>query len=740
VGKKTAGIQFVFLPLLGAAVAQDPGWPRELTRPEGKLIYYQPHFDEWPDFQKLQGRLAFLLTPQGGKATVGLASVDIETEVDISTRTVLLRNPKILETRFPSAGEDEAAKLDPLLKSFISSGATMTISLDRAIAATDKRKATPAAGIKNDPPPIFISYVPSILLIVNGEPVLTPIPNTNLEFMVNSNWPLFSDKSDDRPKYYLLVENQWLESAAVESGWKKARKLPKDFSKIPKEANWDDVRKALPAKNGSRPAPSVFYSATPAELVVFGGPPVYEPMPGTRLSHATNTENDVFFQVETKTFFILLAGRWFRASSLQGPWAFASADLPADFTAIPSGSPAGRVRVSVPGTPEAADAVLLAQVPNRAVVNRHEVESKVKVIYDGEPEFKPIEGTPLSYASNTQERVVKTSEDQYYLCFQAVWFVSTTPKGPWKTAESVPKEIYTIPPSSPIYNITYVTQSTMSDGDIEAAYTAGYVGMYVAGGTLYYGTGWYYPPYMYYGYYGYPIYRPYPYTYGAAVGYNPYTGRYGAVGGVYGPYGGAGWGATYNPSTGTYARGATVYGPGGSRTAAQAYNPYTGTYAATRQGSNPYSQWGGSVVTRGDQWAATGHVTTGAGTVGGIRTSGGGAAIGATGPGGNGVLARTGSGDVYAGKDGNVYKRNADGGWQKYGNGGWSNVNTPAARSESQSGATRQPEQIQNLNREWQNRERGAAQTQRIQQMDRSGWSSHAGTSRAGMRGGGRRR
>jgi hypothetical protein len=146
------------------------------------------------------------------------------------------------------------------------------------------------------------------------------------------------------------------------------------------------------------------------------------------------------------------------------------------------------------------------------------------------------------------------------------------------------------------------------------------------------------------------------------------------------------------------------------------------------------------VVTRGDQWAATGHVTTGAGTVGGIRTSGGGAAIGATGPGGNGVLARTGSGDVYAGKDGNVYKRNADGGWQKYGNGGWSNVNTPAARSESQSGTTRQPEQIQNLNREWQNRERGAAQTQRIQQMDRSGWSSHAGTSRAGMRGGGRRR
>ena len=46
--------------------------------------------------------------------------------------------------------------------------------------------------------------------------------------------------------------------------------------------------------------------------------------------------------------------------------------------------------------------------------------------------------------------------------------------------------------------------------------------------------------------------------------------------------------------------------------------------------------------------------------------SGGGEAItrNTPGPGGGGV-ARTGSGDVYAGRDGNVYKKDAGGGWSE---------------------------------------------------------------------------
>ena len=144
---------------------------------------------------------------------------------------------------------------------------------------------------------------------------------------------------------------------------------------------------------------------------------------------------------------------------------------------------ASRVLVSVPGTNEANDAVLLAQIPNTVIVDRAKAEAEVQVNYDGQPEFKPIESTSLSYASNTQDKVIKVG-DLYYLCFQAVWFMSTSPTGPWKTADSVPKEIYTIPTSSPVYNVTYVTQTTTPSGETEASSTAGYLGMFIIGAAV----------------------------------------------------------------------------------------------------------------------------------------------------------------------------------------------------------------------------------------------------------------
>ena len=145
----------------------------------------------------------------------------------------------------------------------------------------------------------------------------------------------------------------------------------------------------------------------------------------------------------------------------------------------------------------------------------------------------------MEYATNTLDKVIKVG-DVYYLCLQGVWFMSSSPNGPWTTATSVPQEIYSIPPSSPVYNVTYVTQSTVPDGTIQSSYTAGYFGTFIAGAALgailANGTGYYYPPYYGYPVGGYPIYHPYACTYGAGAYYNPYMGAYGVARGVYGPY------------------------------------------------------------------------------------------------------------------------------------------------------------------------------------------------------------
>ena len=92
-------------------------------------------------------------------------------------------------------------------------------------------------------------------------------------------------------------------------------------------------------------------------------------------------------------FYYLVAGRWFKAASLDGPWTFATPTLPEDFKKIPVEHPRSRVLASVPGTPQATEAVLLATIPRTARVNKKELKAPDVVYAGGKPEVKPIEGS-----------------------------------------------------------------------------------------------------------------------------------------------------------------------------------------------------------------------------------------------------------------------------------------------------------------------------------------------------------
>jgi hypothetical protein len=773
--KRFTLVSMLICTFVTVSLAQDPGWPRQKTSPAGKLVYYQPQVDEWNNYKDLNFRMAFSLTPTGGKQVVGVMTVHGKTDVNVDARTVLLSNPVIADTNFPSLDAPTADQMDQLVRTFLPPNASVVISLDRLVASVNKSKQAPTVPVRNDPPAIFVSNKPAMLVQVDGEPVLAEVKDTKMQFIVNTNWPIFFDKSHSN--YYLFTGKQWLTSPSLNGPWLITATLPKDMSKVAKDPQWSGLAKAIsPPATGSGAAPTVFYSTGPAEVILFQGQPVYSRIPGTQLVYANNTDADLFVYGPTQQYFYLAAGRWFSSTNLQGPWTYITPNLPVDFAQIPANNPAARVLVSVPGTEQANDAVLLAQVPTTVEVNPTTAAAQVNVTYSGSPQFKPIEGTSLSYATNTTDKVIKVG-DVYYLCLQGVWFMSTTPQGPWQTAPSVPQQIYTIPPSSPVYNVTYVTQTTTSSGTVQSSYTAGYMGSFIVGATvgaiIAGGTGYYYPPYIYRPVYGYPIYHPYAATYGYGSYYNSYTGAYGAARGVYGPYGGATGFASYNPYTGTYARGGSVYGPYGSASAGRAYNPYTGAYArggtvstpygsrsaasgynpstgvgaATRQGSSPYGQWGSSVVSNGNRTVQTGHVSTSQGTYAGARSSTGAAAVGGSGARGSGGVARSSSGDLYAAKDGNVYK-NTGGSWQSYNNGSWNSANRstsqsvqPRGQAAAGSGSFTRPQtqsgQMQSLNQDFQNRQRGAAQSQNFQNFQRSGGGSGGGGGRFSGGGGG---
>ena len=231
-------------------------------------------------------------------------------------------------------------------------------------------------------------------------------------------------------------------------------KLPPAIAKLPADANFADARKAMPAKAANpTQVPTIFVSTKPAEIIVTSGPIQFAAIIGTSLQYVKNTASDLFFDTANGRFYYLISGRWFSSVGLDGPWTFASDSLPLDFGLIPPDSAHGNPLSSVPGTAQAQLAVLQAQIPQQATLKRS--EAKLTVTYAGAPEFRPISGTAMTYAVNTTFQVIGL-DGKYYACYQGAWFVSASPTGPWVLADSIPPAIYTIPPSNPLYNVTYV--------------------------------------------------------------------------------------------------------------------------------------------------------------------------------------------------------------------------------------------------------------------------------------------
>ncbi len=685
------------------------GWPRTFTKAGSTVTLYQPQVDSWKDFTVVKFRAAMAVMPAGAsQPEYGVLVVQADTVIDQEDRMVILTDPNVT-MQFPGVPPAKVAEVQALAQECLGKREQIDVSLDEALAYLHAQTKTPTVPVNLKPPRIYYRDTPAILVIYLGQPQFKPIQNTQLMFAVNTNWAVLMDTVTSQ--YYLLDGSSWLTSPDPLKGpWTAAQTLPAQVATLPPGGNWDEVLKNVPGQP-LKVVPAVITSTEPAELIVTNGSPAYTPIPGTRLMYVNNPEMPVFLDLTTKDYYYLDAGRWFRAKTLTGPWSAASADLPTEFAKIPENSPMAYVLASVPHTQEAEDAILLASVPHKATVNIN--EATVTVTYDGPPKFEPIEGTTMTYAVNTPYEVISAA-DQYYCCYDGVWFVSPAAAGPWKVTATVPAVIYTIPPTSPVYNVTYVRVYSTTPTTVVVGYTGGYSGEYVAAtGALMFGAGmvtgallassdhWY-------------AYNPCYYSYGCAAHYSYAAGGYYRAGGAYyGPHGGAGWGAAYNPTTGTWARGGYAYGPAGAHYGAQAYNPFTNTYAQHTGGTNGYHSWGNTAVSQDGKWAEAGHVSGAAGSAGWAETSSGRWAEAAHA--GQSTVARTSSGNVYAGHDGNVYK-NSGGQWQKYGGGGsWSDVSRPSTTQE--------------LSHDSWARDHGSANAF-------SSWESRAGAAHGGFAGG----
>ncbi len=711
-------------------------WPKTAEVDGAKWTIYQPQLESWDGYH-LQAQAAVSVLEPGAKDPIfGVLKATAVTEVDRLSRIVHFYNLKIESVNFPSV-PDKAAQFQNTLQTMLSQ-ATLAPSLDRmqaALAVTQAEQKARSVPVQNQPPTFIFSQSPAVLVDIDGEPVWRSVEGSDLVRVLNTRALILGNKSG---KVYLHLFDGFMEASTLSGPWTVAMAGPAGGEKIAKELaekNVVDLMEGPPdEKTKKEPslkdgAPKVIVVTAPTELIVTHGPPDWEQINGANLLYIKNTTGSIFKDLNNQYTYVLATGRWFRSQDMDGPWEHVDGrNLPSDFAAIPDTSPKENVKASVPGTPQAQEAVIANEIPQTARVDREKTQFTPQV--SGSPELKPIPDTSMNYVFNSPAPIIMVSSDQWYAVHNGVWFTSSSLNGHWVVATSVPAVIYSIPPSSPVYYVTYVKIYDVTPSYVVVGYTPGYMGTVVdSAGVVVYGTGYAYVPYIgptvwysppiTYGYAANPTWTPWTgwiigfgWAFGAAVSghycyapapywgpmyYHPYYG----AGYARGPYGGAavwgphGWAATTGNvyqrwgSTSVVSRSSAGYnawtGNAWSSQVGRSYNSVTGRVSAGQRagvenvytGNYAYGKHGATynpntgVTARGGT-ATRGNVNTGDQ---GTATWGH-----AKGPGGQSASAAKVGNNYYAGHDGNVYRNTGDG-WQKYNNGGWNNVQKPTQSS-----------------------------------------------------------
>jgi hypothetical protein len=535
------------LPPSVVAGSAEFGWPRTIIAGSVTNIVYAPQVDSW-DGHTLLGRSAVAVqTGAQPQPTYGVVTLKAVTLVNKTAGLVSLDNIQITGGDFPSSRTNTSLYVRALREKFPKHLDGLPLDqLESSYVVPPQKLKGPSQALNNTPPKIIVSTKPAILIYIDGPPIARPVPGTDLERIINSHALLLRDKSGE---HYLHFLDGYLKAPSLAGPWTVASEPPAGAAEAEKQALVAPVpadlltapsdaqnKEAMSLKNT---APPIVYVATsPSELLIFQGEPNFMPIQGTQLLYASNTSGNVFKLLTDQRIYVLLSGRWFASASLDGPWQFVTGkDLPADFANIPDSSPKENVKASVPGTEQATEALINNSIPQSEKVPRNAQMEDPRI--DGTPRIEPIAGTSLHYVANSATPIVEVDQNSWYACQNGIWFTSTSVNGPWTVATSVPPVIYTIPPSSPLYYLTYVQVYGEAPDGVYEGYTPGYMGTVVDPyGVVVYGTGYWYPPWVGYYWYGWP------YTWGFGWGpcWTPWYSWYFGFGfgwgwGWYGPWG-----------------------------------------------------------------------------------------------------------------------------------------------------------------------------------------------------------
>ena len=328
------------------------------------------------------------------------------------------------------------------------------------------------------PVKIFFVMSPTALVLFDGEPRLEKNERWGLDAVVNTRSVVVKGTDGN---FYLYRMNRWYLArdakgpySPLNSHWNPGAELRRVGNDLKRAARKEDVE--IPGSSWA--IEHIVVRTEPAALVQSDGEPVPKELKGTSLTYVENSNDNIFYDRDTRIFYVSVGSQWYESEQLYdslGWSAVRRADLPVDLLLAMNGRVTTNLTVAVNRAKAentvGTAALLDEDVPNVAKIDR---SATTTIDYSGAPRFKAILGTQLKYATNTCSIVIE-DHGTFYALDNGVWFVAYSPIGFWRVSDVRPLGVELIALRYPVYRAKFVYIYHTAADYVYEGYLPGYV-------------------------------------------------------------------------------------------------------------------------------------------------------------------------------------------------------------------------------------------------------------------------
>jgi hypothetical protein len=453
-------------------------WPKTINTATGTILHlFSPHILSYEgDSIQYRSVISVQGTPDG-EPVFGVAWATAKVVADPDGKVLTIEAVRVDRLSIP--GDND--KVDHDLLSYALSVntprvvKTMTVAEVQSSLRLGQQEAVLANDAGGVSTKVYFATEPTALVLIDGEPQLTKNERWGLDFVKNTRNLIVQDKDG---KFYLYGAGYWYTGPTATGPYScyygnvshTLSKIERDLAKAARKSD-------VPFGDAEEEMTHIVVSTVPAVLVQSEGQPVGKPLPYSTLYYVSNSNNAIYYDTVSKHFYVQSGGNWFQSDSLHNPgrWqAVSRADLPSELLVSLNGWEWGDEGPAAGREAKRKDlqvkAVMEQQVPQTARVDRTITTS---VDYDGAPQFAPIEGTVLEYATNTCSIVLKFNAE-YYALDNGIWFIAGSPLGAWRVSDVRPDGVELISRKYRVYRAKFVYIYQTTPTAVYEGYLPGY--------------------------------------------------------------------------------------------------------------------------------------------------------------------------------------------------------------------------------------------------------------------------